>query len=474
MSAPATAARLCEWTHGHLLRGRDDQRFEATVIDSREATTGALFVAIVGPNHDAHRFVPEVLTQGAAGVVVRADRIPQELAPGEGFVVAVEDTTHALADLARGHRREFSGPLIGITGSNGKTTTKELCAGVLQAVGPTLSTRGNLNNEFGLPLTLLRRESQDVFAVVEMGMNHRGEIASLAAIAEPTVGVLTNVGTAHIEFLGSREAIAEEKGDLLAALPPEGVAVVGRDDPLAYAQSERTSARVLSFGRSAAADLRASGIRFVDDGAFVFELESPFGRGEVRVPGLAETIVDNALAAAGGAFAAEVSFDAVVHGLAAHRGVAGRMQPHPLAGDVLVIDDSYNANPQSMRNALETLGRLQTSGRRFAVLGEMGELGDATDEAHREAGRLAGQLGLDGLFVLGDSAERVAAGARESGLASDRIYLEASHEAIAEKLRDRLGKGDLVLIKGSRAARMERVIAGLEADEAGGTETRSR
>jgi UDP-N-acetylmuramoyl-tripeptide--D-alanyl-D-alanine ligase len=474
MSAPGTAARLCEWTHGRLLRGRDDQRFEATVIDSREAKAGCLFVAIVGPNHDAHRFVPEVLAQGAAGVVVCADRIPQELAPGEGFVVAVEDTTLALADLARGHRREFSGPLIGITGSNGKTTTKELCAGVLQTVGPTLSTRGNLNNEFGLPLTLLRRESQDIFAVVEMGMNHRGEIASLAAIAEPTVGVLTNVGTAHIEFLGSREAIAEEKGDLLAALPPDGVAVVGRDDPLAFAQSERTSARVLSFGRSAAADLRASGIRFVDDDAFVFELEAPFGRGEVRVPGLAETIVDNALAAAGGAFAAEVSFDAVVRGLAAHRGVAGRMQPRLLAGDVLVIDDSYNANPQPMRNALETLGRLQTSGRRFAVLGEMGELGDASNEAHHEAGRLAGRIGLEGLFVLGDSAERVAAGAREAGLTPDRIHLETSHEAIAEKLRDRLGKGDLVLIKGSRAARMERVIAGLEADEAGGTERRSR
>jgi len=243
---------------------------------------------------------------------------------------------------------------------------------------------------------------------------------------------------------------------------------------LAFAQSERSAARVLSFGRSPSADLCASRIRFVDAGAFVFDLESPSGRGEVRVPGLAETIVDNALAAAGGAFAADVSFEAVVQGLAAHRGVAGRMQPRPLPGDVLVIDDSYNANPQSMRNALETLARLETSGRRFAVLGEMGELGDASEEAHREAGRFAGQLALDGIFVLGASAERVAEGARESGLAGNRIHVETCHEAIAEKLRDRLGKGDLVLVKGSRAARMERVIEELEADDSGGTETRNR
>lgn len=462
-----SVAALCEWTGGTLERGRSDQSFDATVIDSRQAAPGKLFVAIVGPNHDAHRFVDEVLAKGAAGVLVQSDRVGAEIGtgPGDGFVVRVDETTRALADLARGHRRQFDGPLIGITGSNGKTTTKELCRGVLARVGPTLATRGNLNNHFGVPLTLLRRQVGDVFAVVEMGMNHRGEIAVLAAIAEPTIGVLTNVGSAHIEHLGSREAIAEEKGDLLAALPATGIAVVGRDEPLAFAQAARTRARILSFGRSPQADLRASRVRVVDGSRFVFQLETPFGRDEIRVPGLSETIVENALAAAGAALAAGASLGAVAEGLAEHEGVAGRMQSRRLAGDVLLIDDSYNANPQSMSKALEALGRLECDGRRYAVLGEMGELGDSAEEAHREAGRLAGALDLDGLFVLGASAEIVAAGARAAGLPSERIHVERDHETIAARLRERLAKGDRILVKGSRAARMERVIEALIPDE---------
>jgi len=462
-----SVAALCEWTGGTLERGRADQAFDATVIDSRQAGPGCLFVAIVGPNHDAHRFVDEVLAKGAAGVLIQRDRVAEPIgaAAGAGFVVRVEDTTRALADLARGHRRPFEGPVVGITGSNGKTTTKELCRGVLARVGPTLATRGNLNNHFGVPLTLLRRQPEDAFAVVEMGMNHRGEIAALAAIAEPTIGVLTNVGTAHIEHLGSREAIAEEKGDLLASLPATGIAVVGRDEPLAFAQAARSRARVLSFGRSPQADLRASRVRVVDGGRFAFELATPFGRGEIRVPGLAETIVENALAAAGGALAAGASFEAVALGLADHGGVAGRMQAHRLADDVLLIDDSYNANPQSMRAALEALARLDSKGRRYAVLGEMGELGDAAEEAHREAGRLAGALDLDGLFVLGASAEIVAAGARAAGLADQRIHVGSDHQTIAARLRERLGKGDRILVKGSRAARMERVVEALMPDE---------
>ncbi len=470
-----SVAALCEWTGGSLERGGIDQSFEATVIDSRQAGPGCLFVAIVGPNHDAHRFVDEVLAKGAAGVLVQSDRIadrngdrngePIGTGPGAGFVVRVAETTRALADLAHGHRRQFDGPLVGITGSNGKTTTKELCRDILARVGPTLATRGNLNNHFGVPLTLLRRRAEDAFAVVEMGMNHRGEITALAAIAEPTIGVLTNVGTAHIENLGSREAIAEEKGDLLASLPATGIAIVGRDEPLAFAQADRTPARVLSFGRSPQADLRASRVRVVDGSHFVFQLETPFGREEIRVPGLSETIVENALAAAGAALAAGASLEAVAEGLASHEGVAGRMQSRRLAGDVLLIDDSYNANPQSMRTALETLARLECDGRRYAVLGEMGELGEASEEAHREAGRLTGALALDGLFILGASAEIVAAGARAAGLPGERIHVERDHDAIARRLQERLGKGDRILVKGSRAARMERVIEALMPDE---------
>ena len=462
MSAPASVDQLLAWTGGQLVRGRDDQTFSGTKIDSREVIEGDLFVAIVGPNHDAHRFLGDVLVGGAAGALVQMDQIEETVERTGRFIVHVDDTTAALAALAHGHREGFDGPLVGITGSNGKTTTKELCAGILEVAGPTLATRGNLNNEFGVPLTLLRREAADRFAVVEMGMNHRGEIAALAEIARPTIGVLTNVGTAHIEFLGSRENIALEKGDLLVALPSNGTAVVDRDEDLAYAQADRTEANVLTFGRSADADLRASATRFLDEGAFAFQLDTPTGAGEVRVSGLAETIVDNALAAAGGAIAAGVSFETVAEGLSNHRGVAGRMQPRPFPNDVLVIDDAYNANPQSMRNALETLARLGASGARHAVLGQMGELGDASDAAHEELGRLAAQLGLDSLFLLGDTAERTAGAAREAGLDADRIIIGADHDALAHALHAKLGKGDRVLVKGSRAARMERVIELLE------------
>lgn len=463
MSAKASVDDLCTWTNGQLVRGQGDQVFTGTKIDSREVESGDLFVAIVGPNHDAHRFLENVMAGGAAGALVQMDRLEETVARSDGFLVHVDDTTTALADLARGHRARFDGPLIGITGSNGKTTTKELCAGILSVAGPTLATRGNLNNAFGVPLTLLRRTEEDRFAVVEMGMNHRHEIATLAAIARPTIGVLTNVGTAHIEFLGSRENIALEKGDLLASLPASGTAIVDRDEPLAFAQSKRTKASVLTFGRSTEADLRASESRFLDEGAFAFQLDTPFGQGEIRVSGLAETIVDNALAAAGGALAAGVSFETVAEGLAAHRGVAGRMQPRPFPNDVLVIDDAYNANPQSMRSALETLSRLSGNGARYAVLGQMGELGDASASEHEALGRLAGELGLDGLFLLGDFAERTASAAREAGFDAAQIVLGPDHETLARALRERLDNGDRVLVKGSRAARMERVIELLEA-----------
>lgn len=462
MIAATSAQQICGWTGGRLLAGRPDQVARGTRIDSREIAPGELFVAIVGPNHDAHRFVPELLARGVAGVVVEAGRSDATLVPGKAFVVEVEDTTRALADLGRGHRAAFTGPLIGITGSNGKTTTKQLCAGILEREGPTLATRGNLNNQFGVPLTLLARRDEDRFAVVEMGMNHRHEIAGLCRIASPTIGVLTNVGTAHIEFLGSREAIAEEKGDLLASLPAQGTAVVGRDEPLAFAQSRRTQARVLGFGRDPRADLRASRVRFLDEGAFVFDFESPFGRAELRVPGLAETMVENALAAAGGALAAGASLEAVVVGLAGYAGVPGRMQPRTLPGGILAIDDTYNANPQSMQNALETLARLEQKGRRFAVLGKMGELGEAAEIAHLELGRLAAAKGFDGLFVLGGEAAKIATGAREAGMAAARIHFEESPGALAARIAERVGEGDRVLFKGSRSARVELVIEALE------------
>jgi len=219
---------------------------------------------------------------------------------------------------------------------------------------------------------------------------------------------------------------------------------------------------VLSFGFHAEADLRASEVRFLEEGAYAFQLDSPFGQGEIRVSGLAETIVENALCAAGGAFAAGATFDQVRDGLANHAGVSGRMQPRLLPNDLLVINDTYNANPQSMRNALETLARIPAAGARYAALGPMGELGDASDEAHLNVGQLAAELSLNGLFVLGEADNLVAEGARRAGLAEDRIVSHPDHEALSQALLASLTKGDRVLVKGSRAARMERVVTMLE------------
>lgn len=457
MSAPFSAKDVVRWTRGELLTGDPDVRFSGVSIDTRTVEAGDLFVAVRGPNHDAHDYLDRALSAGAAGLLVERGRS----VPDDCTAVAVDDTTVSLGTLAAGHRAGFDGPLVAITGSNGKTTTKEMCAAILMQAGPTLSTRGNLNNQFGLPLTLLSREAKQRFAVVELGMNHRGEIAPLARIARPSVGVVTNVGTAHIEYLGSRDDIAKEKGDLFAALAEDGIAVANADDARVVEQAERGPARTLFFGCGPGADVRASGVED-DDTGFRFTLHSPQGSVPVQVAGLGETTVANALAAAAAALAAGASLQNVADGLAAYAGVEGRMQPRSLPGGLRVIDDSYNANPQSVDAALRSLARLRGSHRTLAVLGDMGELGDAATHAHREAGALAAELGIDFLLALGEHADAVAQGARSGGMAPERVHVEASHEDAGRRVRELLGADDWVLVKGSRSMRMERVVEALE------------
>ena len=344
-----------------------------------------------------------------------------------------------------------------------------MCAAILSVGGPCLKTAGNLNNQYGLPLTLLRRDTEHESLVVELGTNHPGEIRRLAEIARADIGVLTNVGTAHIEFLGSREGIAQEKGDLLAGLDPAGTAVCNGDDPLALAQTARTRARVVRFGLGSGADVHAENIEW-RDGAFHFSLEAPEGSVPVRVAGLGDVTVMNARAASAAALATGASLSQVAAGLETHRPVRGRMQPIALPDDVLLIDDSYNANPQSLEVALRELatGPACAKRRQIAVLGDMGELGEETEAAHRSAGALAAELGVDELYAVGAQAAHVAAGARASGLAADRIHAEASWEPAAEALQQRIRPGDRVLVKGSRSMRMERIVEHIAA-AAGGT-----
>jgi UDP-N-acetylmuramoyl-tripeptide--D-alanyl-D-alanine ligase len=490
MTQPFLAGEAVSWTRGALLRGAPDARLCGVSIDSRRVARGELFAAIVGPHHDAHDYLAQAVAAGAAGLLIARERALPERIPDALAVIGVDDTTRALGALAAHHRAGHTGPLVAITGSNGKTTTKEMCAAILSVAAPCLRNEGNLNNEFGLPLTLLRRDASQRSVVVELGMNHRGEIAKLAAIAQPTVGAITNVGTAHIEFLGSREQIALEKGDLLAALDDRGVAVLNADDPLVLAQGERTPARRIRFGRGGDADVYAENVQEREGGGCRFDLCAPEGRVAIEVAGLGETAILNALAAAAAALAAGARLADVPTGLARYRPMAGRLEPIALPDGGVLINDSYNANPQSMAVALRILadaegadaGRSAVNGaaaQRIAVLGDMGELGETGVEAHRAAGRLAAQLGIDQLFALGELAEQVAAGARAAGMEPSCVHVGGDWRETGEQVRARLAGRDRVLVKGSRAMRMERIVElvararDVGTDESGGDRGRS-
>ena len=331
----------------------------------------------MGPNHDAHRFLSQAAAAGAAGLLIERGReLPEGLAP-DLPAIAVDDTTRGLGALAQGHRAEFDGPVVAITGSNGKTTTKEMCAAILSVAAPCLKNAGNLNNQFGLPLTLLRRSASDRSVVVELGMNHRGEIALLVDIARPTVGVITNVGTAHIEHLGSRDEIALEKGDLVAGLPPDATAVLNADDPHVAGQAARASGPCppLRFGPRRR---RARGEREVRRRAAAGSSTSwrrpaalpsrspvwarPRGRTPSRRPP--------------GRWPPALPSIRWRRGWRATEPVLGRLARVDLPGGAVLIDDTYNANPQSMEIALRLLAELSERGRSFAVIGDMGELGD--------------------------------------------------------------------------------------------------
>lgn len=466
MTAPFRAHQASTWADAQLLRGDPQTRFSGVSIDSRTAGAGELFVAIIGPQHDGHDHVEDAVERGVRGLLIEQGRPVPETLPESLAVLAATDTTHALGDLGAGHRSLHEGPVVAITGSNGKTTTKEMCASILAVGAPCLKTSGNLNNAYGLPLTLLRRDDSHRSLVVELGMNHRGEIARLVEIARPTVGLITNVGTAHIEFLGSREEIALEKGDLVAGLEADGTAVLNADDPLVLVQSERTSARVVTFGRTATADVRAEDVR-AEPGRYRFSVVMPDARVDVQISGLGDTTVANALAAAAAALAAGATTDEIAVGLAAHRSIAGRLEPIALADGSLVINDTYNANPQSLEVALRVLASGPTSGegRHLAVLGDMGELGAQTEEAHRQAGAQAASLGVEELFAVGRHAAHVAEGARAAGLPDDRIHANEDWEKVTGALLARRTAGDHILVKGSRAMRMERIVERITANE---------
>jgi UDP-N-acetylmuramoyl-tripeptide--D-alanyl-D-alanine ligase len=444
-----TLAYLAQVTGGQL-QGQDTA-FDDVSIDSRTVPAGALFVALRGPNFDGHAFAADAQKNGAAALLVEhalSVDLPQ---------VIVADTVAALTRFAGEWRRRFSLPLVGVTGSNGKTTTKEILGTILAREGSCLVTRGNLNNHFGVPLVLLELESSHRSAVIEMGANHGGEIAHLATLAQPTVGLVTNAGAAHLEGFGSLDGVARGKGEMFSGLAGRGTAVINADDSYAPLWNELAgSSRVLTFGIDAAADVVAREVRLeAGPSGFrsSFDLVMPAGVRPVTLQLGGLHNVRNALGAAAAASAAGASFDNIVAGLAQVRPVAGRLDLRPARHGAFLVDDSYNANPTSLRAGLETFRSLP--GRRWLVLGEMREVGASADEQHAEVGRYARATGIERLFAIGERA-RIAADAFGSG-----AEWFATLDALITAVEAGLEPGVTLLIKGSRSNRLERVTAAL-------------
>lgn len=441
---------IARWSGGELVQGVPAQRLERVSTDTRKLQGGELFVALKGDNHDAHDYLEKAAEGGAGGLMVH--RLPKETESMRVPLVYVRDTLAALQALARNYRRTCDLPVIGITGSSGKTSTKDLLASVLRERFEIKATAGNLNNHIGVPLTVLDIGEEHTAAIVEMGMSNPGEIEVLAEIAQPGGAILTNIGSAHLGQMKTREAIALEKGMLAEAVEPEGFVVLPAEDAFRESLARRCRARVITAGLGSG-DVRASGVVISWEGAS-FQLEAFGERTRVCIPVPAEHMVRNAVLAAAAAFELGLTLEEVARGLEKCELAGGRLHRRIL-GRARFLDDTYNANPESMRAALRTLAGVPVEGRRIAVLGKMAELGEETEREHLGIGAAAVENGIDILVGIGEEGGLIARGAEDQ----IETHVFADQEAAAAFLRTRIEPEDLVLVKGSRSARMELVLA---------------
>ena len=429
------------------------------IVDSRQAVPGSLFAALPGERADGHDFAPAAVAAGA--VVVLATR------PAGVPALIVDDVPAALASLARAVLDRIGDlVVVGITGSSGKTTTKDLAAQLIETLGPTVSPRNSYNNEIGLPLTVLRVTGQTRYLIAEFSARAPGDIARLCAVAPPRLGAVLCVGHAHAGEFGSIEDVARAKAELPEALPPDGVALLNADDPRVLAMAGRTAARVVTFGRAAAAAVRADDVTVDEAGRPAFTLVTGEASAPVRLRLHGAHNVSNALAAAAVARELGISVAAIAAGLsAAVARSRWRMEFTERPDGVTVINDAYNANPEAMRAALGTLAVLARSRRAFAVLGYMTELGGQAREFHEQAGLLAAEAGLAGLIVVGDDAAPILSGARAHHSWHGELLAVPDAAAAVQAMQQRLRRGDVVLVKGSRAVRMERVALALTGEQ---------
>lgn len=427
-------------------------------IDSRKVRQGELFVALKGDRFDGHDFVSDAIRNGAWGALVERNALEKHYGNLGGLknILPVEDTLYALQEMSLMHRKKFSLPVVGVTGSNGKTTTKEMLASILATKGPVLKNEGNLNNHIGVPLTLLKLRADHRSAVIEMGMSAPGEIDLLARLTRPSVGVITNIGPAHLEFLGSMDRVAAAKAELLLNLEQEATAVLNADDR--YYENLRSTmhGKAITFGITNRADVSASDIRQNDDHVdFLLRMDGTASA--VRLQAIGNHNIYNALAAAAAALALGIPVDAIRNGLEDFVPVAMRSEVKIVQGRKIMAD-YYNANPASMEAAIKALASLAKDRKAVAVLGDMLELGPIAAEAHQNIGRLAAQEAVDCLITMGAFAGQTAQGALRSGMPHDCVIEAANHGEAARLIMKLSSPGDVVLIKGSRGMKMEKIL----------------
>ncbi len=470
-----TAGEIAEATGAMLVDGENSAVFHGLSTDSRAIQDGYLFIALTGDRFDGHDFVGDTLRKGASGAIVtrsffqtkeaeyfraianRVSPVGEMKSPGPAIFV-VDDTLKALGDLAAWWRRQHRAKVVAITGSSGKTTAKEMTASVLETSSRILKTRGNFNNLIGLPLTLLGLEEQHDKVVLEMGMNRPGEISRLTEIADPDVGVILNVGMAHMEGLCSLEGIAEAKAELMEKIRQEALMVLNGDDELLMKTAGAISRKKMTFGVGERNDVRARGIASCGLKGTRFHVE--YGENawpvELKIPGLHNVM--NALAAFAVGIALGEKPEKFAEGLARYEGMKGRFGIVRLESDMVLIDDTYNANPSSLRAALESVGTLRTKGGRLIVgLGDMLELGDAAIQAHRNAGELVAGVGAELFFALGKHARDMEQGALAAGMNPGQVKIVQDVKKMAESILEELKEGDVILLKGSRRMGLERV-----------------
>ena len=445
--------------NGRLLAGDPVSTITGVGTDTRTIRPGDLFFALKGENADGHAYVSKAIEAGAGVVISDESSLPSGT---NTIAIKVEDPLWALGDLAKYYRSLFKVRVVGITGSVGKTTTKEMLTAILEQKWKVLKNKANYNNEIGLPLTLFELDRSHEVAVLEMAMRGLGEIQRLASIAKPEIGVITNIGISHIERLGSQGAIADAKAELLGELPPDGVAILNAEDGYFEVIKDKFSGKVVSFGSSKSADVIGARVKCLDEGQYRFVLLiSGQGALEVTLPIMGHHNVYNALAAAAAANQLGLDLPAIRAGLQTVTPPDMRMEFTRTKGGLAVLNDAYNASPASVIAALRTLQALKGYDRKVAVLGDMLELGDYARKAHEDVGRALVESGVKKLIVVGKLAGSIADGAKAAGIPNNAVKSYETSAEAAKKIKSHLRAGDAVLVKGSRAVKMEAIVRAL-------------